>query len=294
LDFAKVYLFLDKIMSAIPQYVFRAEDLIKAGRTTRSNIDDIRKWLKFKPNIPEMSAEQIVVFLIACDNIIENTQYTIESYFRYKSTCPELFQGRNWDNDGVQLAHKVTKYGVSPKFTKDNYLVTFAMLRDTYYYNYRIDDQVKVMFTISDMVLHSRLPDGIIFVLNMKGVGIMHLTRIKVGTVKKFLGYLQEAFPIQLRQVHVLNATYVFEKLLAIVKPFMKRELFDKIIAHPPNTPMEEFFEKYLPASCMPSDFGGELSSLDELSEHLQNETRKLKIFLETDDRQVQLYRKEK
>lgn len=44
----------------------------------------------------------------------------------------------------------------------------------------------------------------------------------------------------------------------------------------------------------MPSDFGGELPSLDKLSEDVQNEARKLKTFLEIEEKQIQLYRKEK
>lgn len=58
--------------------------------------------------------------------------------------------------------------------------------------------------------------------------------------------------------------------------------------------PMENFFEKYVPASCMPSDFGGELPSLSQLSEDIQHEIRKLKTFLEIEEKQIQLYRKEK
>lgn len=60
-------------------------------------------------------------------------------------------------------------------------------------------------------------------------VGLMHLTRLKLGTVKKFLSFVQDALPTQLRAVHVLNATYIFEKLLVIFKPFMRKELFEMV-----------------------------------------------------------------
>lgn len=57
----------------------------------------------------------------------------------------------------------------------------------------------------------------------------MHLTRLKLGTIKKFLSYVQEGLPTQLKAVHVLHATYIFEKILIILKPFMKKELFDMV-----------------------------------------------------------------
>ncbi|XP_023310172.1 retinaldehyde-binding protein 1-like isoform X2 [Anoplophora glabripennis] len=283
-----------KTMSVIPQHAFKAEDIIKSGRTTRSNVDDIKKWLKFKPYIPELSDEQIVLFLIACQNNIEVTQYTIECYFNYKFSYPEMFSNRDVDSEQMQHTYRVTKFAISPKRTKNNYVVGFAMLRDTYYYNYNLEQQSKVLFSLVDVALHSGPPDGLVFIINMKGVGLMHVTRMKIGAVRKFLCYLQEAFPIQLRQVHILNASYVFEKILTILKPFMKKELFDMIIPHSPAMPMEDFFEKYVPASCMPSDLGGELPTLDQLSEDTQNECRKLKTFLEMEEKQVQLYKKEK
>lgn len=61
------------------------------------------------------------------------------------------------------------KFGISPKRTKDNYVVAFAMLRDTYYYNYNLEHQSKFLFSIVDAVLHAGPPDGLIFIINMKG-----------------------------------------------------------------------------------------------------------------------------
>ncbi|KAJ8958999.1 hypothetical protein NQ314_006317 [Rhamnusium bicolor] len=54
-------------------------------------------------------------------------------------------------------------------------------------------------------------------------VGVMHVTRMKLGVIKKFCSFLQEALPTQLRQVHILNASYIFEKILAIMKPFYEK-----------------------------------------------------------------------
>lgn len=59
---------------------------------------------------------------------------------------------------------------MSSKRTKDNYVVGFAMLRDTYYYNYNLEHQSKLLFSMVDVVLHSGPPDGLIFIINMKGV----------------------------------------------------------------------------------------------------------------------------
>lgn len=92
-------------MSLIPQYGFKAEEIIKQGRTTKSKIEETKKWLALKRNIPPISDEQIALFLLACNNVIENTQITIENYFRIRSAAPELFTNRNIDTKEMQQAY---------------------------------------------------------------------------------------------------------------------------------------------------------------------------------------------
>ncbi|KAJ8956082.1 hypothetical protein NQ318_016535 [Aromia moschata] len=89
-------------MADIPQYGFKAEDMISTGRTTKCNIEEVRKWLSKQPEIPQMSDEQIALFLIACNNVIEATQITIECYFRHKANSPELFKNRDADSQETQ------------------------------------------------------------------------------------------------------------------------------------------------------------------------------------------------
>lgn len=79
----------------IPKYQFKAQSIIDAGRTTRTNIDVIRKWLSENPGIPKLSDEQVVLFLLSCSNNINLTMKTILSYYKDKYNSPELFSNRD-------------------------------------------------------------------------------------------------------------------------------------------------------------------------------------------------------
>lgn len=57
----------------------------------------------------------------------------------------------------------------------------------------------------------------------------MHLTCIKLGAIKKFIDFLQEAMPLRMQKIHILNANYVFDKALAIARVFMKSELMEMV-----------------------------------------------------------------
>lgn len=57
----------------------------------------------------------------------------------------------------------------------------------------------------------------------------MHLTRLKLAPLKKYLQFLQEGFPLQLKVIHIVNAVYFFDKIMNIMKAFMKNELVDMV-----------------------------------------------------------------
>lgn len=65
----------------------------------------------------------------------------------------------------------------------------------------------------------------------MRGTGLSHLTRVRIGTIKKYFQYLQEALPAKLCQIHVLNVVPFFDKIMAMIKPFMRAEIF-KVVSH--------------------------------------------------------------
>lgn len=57
----------------------------------------------------------------------------------------------------------------------------------------------------------------------------MHLTKFKLGLIKKYIQFLQEGFPLKLREIHILNAAYLIYKIMDMVKMFMKSELLDLV-----------------------------------------------------------------
>lgn len=113
----------------------------------------------------------------------------------------------------------------------------------------------------------------------MKGVGLMHLTRVNLGSIKKFFAYLQEGVPGKLRAIHILNVVYFFDKILSMIKPFMRAEILKcvrlklsrlyhnnwivifvsllQLYLHSSSMDYEKFYADHIPKSCLPSDFGG-------------------------------------
>ncbi|CAG9769964.1 unnamed protein product [Ceutorhynchus assimilis] len=275
----------------IIQYNFKAEELVKSGRTSSYNIDGIREWLDLMPTIPPLCDEQIAIFLIACKNDTEATKNCIVSFFKYKAAAPELFANRDIDNEEQTHTFNVSKCGILPNRTKENYAVICACLKDTSYSSFNLDGQVKMIYTLLDVVLYDNPPAGLVIIIDIKGVGLMHITRLKLGTVKKFFQFLQEALPTQLKQIHIMNTSYVFDKIIMVLKPFMNKELFNMIVTHPPNANLDEFYEKYIPKDILPADLGGDLPNLDQLTEETKSLARKVRTYLEQCEQQIEVYK---
>ncbi|KAF7287655.1 hypothetical protein GWI33_006000 [Rhynchophorus ferrugineus] len=270
---------------------FKTEDLIKSGRTTKYNVEGLKEWLKQMPALPEMQDEQLGIYLIACNNDIEATKNCIIAYFKHRALGPELFSDRSITREDLKLVHKVSQMAIIPKRTKDNYMIVLGQLKDTSYSNFYVDAQAKYLYMLLDCLLYNDPPNGLIVIINIKGVGLMHLTRLKVSIVKKFFQYLQEALPTKLKEIHVLNTSYVFDKAMLIMKPFMSKELFDIIIKHPPNMDLDHFFENYISADLFPADLGGKMSSMEELNEKSLELCQNLQQYLATLEQQVDMYK---
>lgn len=48
-------------------------------------------------------------------------------------------------------------------------------------------------------------------------------------TLRKFFQYVQEAMPVRMRAIHVLNTEPVLDKLMLLIRPFMDKKFFDMV-----------------------------------------------------------------
>lgn len=55
-----------------------------------------------------------------------------------------------------------------------------------------------------------------------------HVNCVKLGVI-----CLQEAHPVKLRQIHIINAVPLLDKMLAFIRPFMKSEVAAMVQACP-------------------------------------------------------------
>lgn len=83
---------------------FTAQQIIEEGRVKQWEIDDIRGWtLSCDDDIPtDLTDEQIIHFLLACDKNKSFTQRVIREHYKIKKTYWRYFSDKNVDNDHMR------------------------------------------------------------------------------------------------------------------------------------------------------------------------------------------------
>lgn len=102
---------------------------------------------------------------------------------------------------------------------------------------------------------------GLVLMFDMDGIQFGHLFKLSVFVIKHYLHYLQEAMPVRMKGIHFFNLVSFVDKILALVRPFMKQSLWDILILHPK---VDTVFD-HVPAEVFPKDYaGGRAPSVSE------------------------------
>lgn len=208
---------------------------------------------------------QLLLFLNSCNGDIEATAKRLERYYELKKACPEFFDNRDVDSESIQHCLKSLAYVALP-LTPNNQNVILHKLISHDPKDYVFDDSTKTFIMKAEIYAYKNGPrSGTIFINDLKGATIWHSLRPSLSSIRKGLKFLQEASPLDVKEVHILNTVPFLNMLIAMVKPYLRSEMMKKIHFHSSNLNYEEFYKKFVPKSHLPSDYGGDLDSVETL-----------------------------
>lgn len=123
---------------------------------------------------------------------------------------------------------------VLPQQTPEGYCINYMKLIDCDPDKFDLIHHVKMFDMLTLLHVHQQGPcKGYVLILDMDGAVFGHLTKFNLIVAKKGMFYLQEAMPVRLKSIHLINIVPWADKLVGLVKPFMKRELYDIVRTSP-------------------------------------------------------------
>lgn len=156
------------------------------------------------------------------------------------------------------------------KATAENYKCCIMRLTDSNTEGFSFDSLIKAFFMVADVRLVSsdpdpnNLADGEVPIFDMKHVSIWHLLKVTLSTLKLYFKYTQEAHPVRVQQIHIYNCTSFINRIMALIKPFLKPEVAARFQFH---TPGSETLFNFIPREMIPDEYGGSAGPLNVMKD---------------------------
>ncbi|XP_033212542.1 alpha-tocopherol transfer protein-like [Belonocnema kinseyi] len=235
---------------------------IKHPELTNDLLDELRVWGEQRglPNIPD---EQLALFAHSCYFNKNASMQCMEVYYKLKATTPEFFNNRDLRAEYLQNSMKALHLTAFPVPDREGRTIIFGRLADTRPGEFMLNNGIKLLIMILDASLYTAgCTPGYVFLFDMSGVKLGHLTRLSISSLRKFFQFVQEGMPIRLQGIHVLNTVWFMNRVVSIIRPLMKKEIFEMLRLY--SGEVSEIYE-YIPPECLPKDFGGALDSIETL-----------------------------
>lgn len=228
---------------------------------TKKLIEEFKQWATKQKDFPKEIEDRIYLrFLHSCYYDLEKAKNALELFISLRNDSPELLCNRDPQSPDIQKTLRIvnlTQYKIS-----GNRNLWIWQLNDPGLDNYDYLTDAKVFVLASDVwLLHNDfLEEGDVIIMDIKDISLKFLTKFNVSIAKKITKYQEEAMPIRLEQIHIVNCPPFIDMLYGLIKPFMKKTS-SLLNFHSPNS---NTLYNFLSKEELPADFGGTQPKMED------------------------------
>ncbi|CAH2094179.1 unnamed protein product [Euphydryas editha] len=249
-----------------------------------SDIAALRRWLKTQPHLPEKLITDLDLILVyfCCYESSEVSKQVLDLHYTLKTLFTNLFHNRVVDEKMIKTLNIVLAVPL-PIRSFDNHHVIYHKLIDCDSKNFIFSDVIRAVLMMMDLKqFEEGTWPGFIILIDLNGVTLGHIAKLDLLTVQQLLYYLQEAMLVRLKGLHFMNAPSYVDKLLMVIKPFMKKELMNTLCIHQVGS---KTLEKVIPIEALPKDAGGQYKTFEEAKNYVIEKALANKDFFENENK---------
>lgn len=201
-----------------------------------------------------MDDEYLLRFLRARNFIPQRAHRLMVNYCQFKEENPELFEN---------------VYPLDLRRIGDNNIVSVPPYRDQHgrrllYFRLgcwdpkvtSVEDLFKATIFILELGLLEQRTQilGGVALFDLEDLGIQHAWQITPSVATKIIKLLVSSFPTKIHAIHIINHSWIFDKIYNIFKPLLTKEMSSKIYFHGhDNTSLH----KHINPDHLPERYGG-------------------------------------
>ncbi len=109
-----------------------------------------------------------------------------------------------------------------------------------------VADIMKLVLMIGDIRLleEQKGVAGDVYIFDASVATPAHFAKFTPAIVKKFLICVQEAYPVKLKEVHIINVSPLVDTIINFVRPFLKEKIRQRIHFHSTIDSLYKFVPK--------------------------------------------------
>ncbi|KAK4879832.1 hypothetical protein RN001_007978 [Aquatica leii] len=227
----------------------------------------LRAWLKFQKHLKYKDDDQfLLAFLRGCKFRIETVKKKLDCYYTSRTLAPEFFTNRSPYSELVQtvLKNNIVAY-YSPKLTLPT--VCYCAWSHIEKIGIPLNEMMTHDFMAIDVLLNEQdsfIINGVISILDLKDVSLKYILQCHIPTIKKYLFITQNAFPVRVKEVHIINAPPIVYSIYKMCEVVISEKNKKRIRIY--STEKTHQLTDAMSKVMLPNEFGGEAGSITELT----------------------------
>lgn len=227
----------------------------------QSHIDNIRNWIKDNSQIPlgHFNDQLIEKFLFKTRFCLERTKQKIQNYVNVRSQYRYVFE--NCDNISPL---KESVHVVISKLNQKMERMLWVKIVDEEAFDL---NRISILGWMGlEISLRYDYNMGESYVIDMAETSYKLLLKLDPALITMGMN-LKAAYSGSIKSIHLINCPTHISVILNIIQKVIPAKIFQRIHVHE-NL---ESLRKFVPNSCIPKDYGGELKLFSEMMVDMEN-----------------------
>ncbi|XP_015127409.1 alpha-tocopherol transfer protein-like isoform X2 [Diachasma alloeum] len=236
------------------------KELRESPDLQRQAVAELRELLKKETDLkcPLDNESWLIRFLRPCKYYPESAAKLVKEYYAFKVKHSNVYDGLKPSREKNIFEHNILT--VLPNRDQHGRRILIIELGKKWKHNKVSLDEVfkgAVLYLEAAMLEPISQIAGAVVIFDMDGLSLQQTWQFTPPFAKRIVDWLQDAVPLRIKNIHIVNQPYIFNMVFALFKPFLRAKLKERIVFHGTD---RKSLHQYISPKCLPECYGGTVS----------------------------------